>query len=195
MARTVQKRTLETRARLIAAAEEIIDEVGFAALRVEEVVSRAGTAKGTFFAHFKDKDALMDRIIGARIDAHLDEVDRMPVPRNVAAMAAALMPLCRFMTCERYVFDVILRYSGAAEIEEIGPIAATFGRQIDILTRWLSANPYRRDIAPDLAAEGVHAFMLQAMATAFCALHNARSLEERLVPYLEAWLQPRATAE
>lgn len=191
MARTIQKRTLETRARLIAAAEEIIGEVGFGALRVEEVVARAGTAKGTFFAHFKDKDALMDRIIGARIDAHLDELELIPAPRNVAEMAATLMPLCRFMTCERYVFDVILRYSGAAEVEEIGPIAATFGRQIELLTRWLTAHPYRRDITPDLAAEGVHAFMLQAMATAFCALHNARSLEERLVPYLEAWLLPQ----
>ncbi|MDA0341119.1 MAG: TetR family transcriptional regulator, partial [Proteobacteria bacterium] len=45
MARAIQKRTLETRARLIAAAEEIIAESGFEALRVEEVVLRAGTAK------------------------------------------------------------------------------------------------------------------------------------------------------
>ena len=82
MARAVQKRTLETRARLQAAAEEIISEAGFEALRIEEVVLRAGTAKGTFFAHFKDKDALMDLIIGARIDAHLEELAAGNPPRT-----------------------------------------------------------------------------------------------------------------
>ncbi len=190
MARALQKRTLETRARLVAAAEEIIGEGGFEALRVEEVVLRAGTAKGTLFAHFKDKDALMDQIIGGRIDAQLDVLDAAPVPKTVDALAEALAPLCSFMTCERYVFDVILRYSGAAAIEEIGPIANTFGRQFEILERWLSTTEFRTDIPADLQAEGVHAFMIQAMATEFCALHNAQSFLDRLKPYLKAWLTP-----
>ena len=190
MSRAPQKRTLETRARLIAAAEEVIDEQGFEAMRVEEVVLRAGTAKGTFFAHFRDKDALMERIIGARMDALLDEMEVRPAPKNVEALADAITPLCGFMTSERYVFDLIMRYSGATAIEEIGPIAATFGRQVEIFETWLTAHPFRRDIPADVAAEGVHAFMLQAMATGFCALHNARSFRDRLMPYLSAWLEP-----
>ena len=48
MAKAIQKRTLETRARLIGAAKDIIRENGFEAMRVEEVVLRAGTAKGTW---------------------------------------------------------------------------------------------------------------------------------------------------
>lgn len=190
MARAVQKRTLETRARLIAAAEDIISESGYEALRVEEVVLRAGTAKGTFFAHFKDKDALMDLILGARIDALLDELEIRPKPKSVQKLTEALIPVCEFMTCERYVFDVILRHSGAAAVEEIGPIATTFGRQIQILERWLSDKRFRSDISAELQAEGVHAFMLQAMATRFCALHNANSIKDRLSPYLKAWLTP-----
>jgi len=190
MARAVQKRALETRARLIAAAEEMIGEGGFEALRVEEVVLRAGTAKGTFFAHFKDKDALMDLIIGTRIDQHLDRLESQPAPRTAEEMAALLMPLCAFMTCERYVFDVILRYSGAAGVEEIGMIANTFGRQIEVFEGWLAVFPFRRDISLELQAEGIQAFMVQAMALHFCALHNARSIEERLLPYLRAWLNP-----
>ena len=190
MARAIQKRTLETRARLLTACEEIIAQSGFEALRVEEVVLRAGTAKGTFFAHFKDKDALMDQIIGSRIDGYLDELEQSPPPATVEGLVAALMPLCEFMTCERYVFDVILRHSGAAAIEEIGPIAATFGRQVDVLARWLNATPFRQDVSIELQAEGIQAFMLQAMATNFCALHNAHSLEDRLLPYLKAWLSP-----
>jgi AcrR family transcriptional regulator len=188
----VQKRTLETRARLVAAAEAIIAEHGFEGLRVEEVVLRAGTAKGTFFAHFRDKDALMDRIIGARIDGFLDALEAGNPPRTVEAMVEALMPLCGFMTCERYVFDLILRYSGAAAVTEIGPIAKTFGRQVAVLERWLDNTPVRQDISVALQAEGVHAFMIQAMATHFCALHNAMPIRERLTLYLQAWLCPRA---
>ncbi len=190
MARAVQKRTLKTRARLIGAAEEIIAEGGFEALRVEEVVLRAGTAKGTFFVHFKDKDALMDLIIGARINSLLDVLSTKPTPISVEELVRALMPLCDFMTCERYVFDVILRHSGAAAVEEIGPIAATFGRQIDVFEGWLSEAPFRRDIPAGLLAEGVQAFIIQAMAAQFCALNNAQLIHDRLEPYLRAWLTP-----
>ncbi|MEM7425432.1 MAG: TetR/AcrR family transcriptional regulator [Pseudomonadota bacterium] len=175
---------------MIAAAEEIIASSSFEAMRVEEVVLRAGTAKGTFFAHFKDKDALMDLIIGGRIDRYLDALEQQPAPRTAEDLAEALMPLAEFMTCERYVFDVILRYSGAAAVEDIGPIAATFGRLVEIQERWLDDAGFRSDIPTDLQAEGVQAFMLQAMATKFCALHNAQSIKERFVPYLRAWLEP-----
>ena len=189
MARAVQKRTLETRAKLFAAATSIIDERGFEAMRVEEVALKAGVAKGTFFAHFRDKDALMDQIIGARINAHLDELETVS-PQTVAEMADALTPLCEFMTAERYVFDVIMRHSGAAAIEEIGAIAETFGRMVEIFESWLGARPFRCDIDAALQAEGVHAFLLQAMAVKFCALHNAVSIRDRLGPYLQAWLSP-----
>lgn len=192
MARAIQKRTLETRARLIAAACAVIERDGFEALRVEEVVQRAGTAKGTFFAHFKDKDALMDLIISARIDAELDKLQASPAPVTVDQMTQALIPMCEFMTCERYVFDVIMRYSGAAAIEEIGAIANSFGRQVQIFEDWLADSPFRKDIDPALQAEGVHAFLLQAMAVKFCALHNAVSIQDRLGPYLKAWLLPKS---
>lgn len=188
MARAVQKRTLETRARLIAAAEEVIAESGFEALRVEEVVLRAGVAKGTFFAHFKDKDALMDLIIGPRIDAHLDALAAMPPPQTAEEMVDALVPLAEFITCERYVFDMVFRYSGAASIEEIGPIAQTCGRMVEVFGAWFENGPFRRDVTAELAAEGVMSFLFQAVATQFCALHNAASFRERLYPYLAAWV-------
>ena len=190
MAKAVQKRTLETRARLIAAAEAIIAEVGFEAIRVEEVVLRAGTAKGTFFVHFKDKETLMDLIIGPRIDALLDVLQKGPAPRSTEEMAEALMPLCDFMTCERYVFDVILRYSGAAGITKIGPIAQTFCRQVEIFAGWFGKPPFRNDVPADILAEGIQAFMVQTMAGKFCELSTHVSVRERLALYLHAWLMP-----
>ncbi|WP_455372158.1 TetR/AcrR family transcriptional regulator [Limibacillus halophilus] len=190
MTRAVQQRAIETHARLLAAAEDVIAEKGFEALRVEEVVLRAGTAKGTFFAHFKDKDALMERIVAARIEAYMDEMEDGPAPQDVAGLVEAVLPLCRFMTCERYVFDLILRHSGAAAVEEIGPIAQTFGRQVEIFDGWLATAPFRQDVAGELLAEGIHAFMIHAMATQFCALHNSRPLRDQLSGFLMAWLNP-----
>jgi AcrR family transcriptional regulator len=190
--RAPQKRKLETRAKLIKAAEAIIAKVGFEALRVEDVVARAGTAKGTFFVHFKDKDTLMDTVIGPRIDALLDEIEAAPAPKTAEQMTALLLPLCDFMTSERYVFDVILRYSGAAAIEEIGPIAMTFDRQVRVFSSWFEEGTFRTDAPSDLLAEGIQAFMAQAMATKFCAFHEATTVKERLNAFLKAWVSPAA---
>lgn len=190
MARAIQQRTLKTRAKLLDAATAVVSEHGYEALRVEEVVLRAGVAKGTFFAHFKDKEALMAQLIGAEIDVHLDHLAEMPPPTSVAQLTQTMLPLIDFMCCERYVFDIILRHSGAAQIADIGPIALTFGRHADIMSRWLTAHPFRKDIPPDLQAEGIQAFVMQAISLAFCALHDALSPKERLEVYLMAWLQP-----
>lgn len=194
MSRAVQSRTLKTRAKLLAAATDIISEGGYEAMRVEEVVLRAGVAKGTFFAHFKDKDALMDQLIGAEIDRHLDQLEALAPPKSIAEMVDALMPLTAFMSCERYVFDVILRHSGAAANSEIGVIARTFGRHAEVVAHWLRDRPFRKDISVELQAEGVQAFAIQAVSLVFCALHSATAPRARLETYLEAWLRPQAPA-
>ncbi|SDZ28360.1 transcriptional regulator, TetR family [Jannaschia faecimaris] len=190
MARMMQKRTLETRARLVSVAEDMVASKAFEALRVEDVVQAAGVAKGTFFAHFKDKDALMDRLIGDRMNAELDRVDTDTAPSGVTDIVDRMLPLLTFMTSERYVFDVILRYSGAAAREEIGVIAGTFARQIEIFERWIAAGPFRQDVSPALLAEGVQAFAVQVMALRFCALHSENGLRDPLIAYLKAWLRP-----
>jgi AcrR family transcriptional regulator len=190
MNRPVQKRTLETRARLIAAAEALIDDAGYEALRVEEVVLGAGVAKGTFFAHFKDKDALMDLLVGGEIDTCLDAIEKRPPPGTIDDLIETLAPLLTAMSSERYVFDVVIRHSGAAAIEEIGVIAMTFERQVRVIADWLADGPFRRDVPPALLAEGVQAFAIQSIALKFCALHSQDSMMDRLRDYLTAWLLP-----
>ncbi|MGJ8626152.1 MAG: TetR/AcrR family transcriptional regulator [Sulfitobacter sp.] len=194
MNRPVQKRTLKTRARLVDTAVALVAEHGYQALRVDDVVAGAGVAKGTFFAHFPDKDALMDLLVGAEINQHLDAIETQPPPEDIDAILAAMMPLLHFMTTDRYVFDVILRHSGAALADDIGVIATTFMRNGQVLGAWLSNGPFRRDVPPDMLAEGVLAFATQAMALHFCALHNVVPLDQRLRPYLQAWLLPEPPA-
>ncbi len=188
MNKPVQKRSLATRAKLIESAREIIASDGFSALRVEQVVQNAGVAKGTFFAHFRDKDALMEIIIGAKIDACLDTLESLPQPTTVDTLIGHLMPLIQFMTCERYVFDLIIRHSGAAAKDEIGPVARTFERQITVFAQWFSTGPFRKDVSPVILAEGIQAFAIQSMALDFCSINSEDPVDKRLTKYLDAWL-------
>lgn len=185
-----QSRSLQTRARLLDAAQDIIGDLGYKGLRTQEVVKRAGVAKGTFFAHFPDKDALMEILIAAEMDAFLDQAETAPTPDSIEALMAMIMPLIDFMRCERYVFDVILRHSGAAAKDNIGPIALTFARQDEVFTRLLENAPFRKDISAGLMGEGIQAFAIQALALDFCTINNEMPLEERLSIYLDAWLLP-----
>lgn len=186
----IQPRTLKTRAKLIDAAESLVKTDGYQALRVEQVVSIAGVAKGTFFAHFPDKDALMEQLIAPKINHFLDDIEELAPPKSVEDIVTALMPAIRFMTCERYVFDVILRHSGAAAKENIGPIANCFYRMGVVTAPWLAKGPFRKDISVELLADGLGAFLIQTMALHFCALHNERAMQDQLTIYLKAWLQP-----
>ncbi|WP_171206054.1 TetR/AcrR family transcriptional regulator [Ruegeria sp. HKCCA0235A] len=190
MQKTIQKRTIKTRAKLLAAAEEVIRNGGYEALRVEEVVKAAGVAKGTFFAHFHDKDALMEILIADELNACLDQAEAGTPPKTVAEIIAALEPVHSFMTSERYVFDLLIRYSGATAVAEIGPVAYCFERYFRVVMLWLEDAEVRKDVPPELLAEGVQAFAIQAMSLRFCALHSATTFTDRLETYLDAWLTP-----
>lgn len=188
MNKPLQKRSLATRAKLLDAARDTVKDKGYAGLRVEDVVAKAQVAKGTFFTHFADKDALMDILLGAALDDLLTELETLAPPQSAAQMVERLHPLMSFMTQDRYVFDVILRYSGAGAIDTIGPIALTFERQLHLFTRWIETGPFRKDVSPQLLAEGIQAFATQAMALNFCAIHSTAPLADRLTEYLNAWL-------
>lgn len=192
MKKAVQQRTLETRSRLTSVADQLVAEKGFEALRIEETVQAAGVAKGTFFAHFKDKDELMDLLIGQRIETLLDRMAAEPAPRDADQLAQRLMPLVELMSSERYVFDLIMRRSGAMAVEEIGPIALSFGRLGELVGQWLAQGAFRWDVPIEILVEGVEAFLMQTLALNFCALHKDKTMKARLQPYLRAWLAPVA---
>ena len=191
MSRAPQKRRLETRARLIDVAREIVTREGYAGLRVEEVVRAAGVAKGTFFSHFEDKDSLLAQLIGEEMHLLLADIAGGPAPRSVDSLCDALEPLYDFMAQDRFVFDIIMRFSGATGVDEETEIALNFLHQVELLMRWMPGiDGVRRDVSDELLAEGVHAFALNAIALTFCALHNAGSINDRLRPYIQAWLVP-----
>lgn len=193
MAQELQSRAVATRGKLVTAAIDVIEEGGFEAFRVEDVVRRAGVAKGTFFVHFPEKDALMAHLIGEQIEAYIDEMPWDQPLAQVEDIVDALIPLLSFMTSERYVFDVVYTRSASSEAGVIGPVTAALARLNEVVSAWAATGPYRRDVSPAVLAEGVQAFAMQSMALSFSAMHNDIDMRSTLTVYLDAWLQPHTT--
>src|SRR3954451_22872638 len=64
------------RAKVLAAAEEVLGEQGPAA-RMDEIARRAGVGVGTVYRHFATKEALYAAIVSARVDLLLQEAARL----------------------------------------------------------------------------------------------------------------------
>ncbi|TNJ42211.1 TetR/AcrR family transcriptional regulator [Phaeobacter sp. B1627] len=192
MPRAPQKRRLETRAKLLTVAESIVAEHGYSALRVEDVVAQAGVAKGTFFAHFGDKDGLLAVILGARVTEFLDAMEAAPKPQHPGDIATLLAPLLDFIAQDRVIFDLLLRYSGTTgtEVDEI--ITQSFLRQITMFAEWIAglqaSGQVRPDQDPTLLAEGIQAFLNHVLAIGFCMDHDKQPAAEAILPYLRIWL-------
>ncbi|MGR3321518.1 MAG: TetR/AcrR family transcriptional regulator [Pseudooceanicola sp.] len=194
MAKPVQTRSRKTRARLVETAADLVARNGYEGLRVEDVVTGAGVAKGTLFAHFTDKDGLLAELVGSAMDTQLDALAEGPAPDTPADLARTIAPLIRLLASERTVFDILMRYSGG-----LGPagnpiIADNMRRQIDLFAGWIAAaaerGTMRADQPPELLAEGVQAFAAQIVALHFCEPGD-EAPEERMVPFLDAWLGVR----
>ena len=58
-----QARVLRTRNALLAAGRRLFAERAIDAVAIDDIVAAAGVAKGTFYNHFDDKDALLTAIV------------------------------------------------------------------------------------------------------------------------------------
>ena len=193
MTRAPQKRRLETRAKLLDVAAAIVQEQGYSGLRVEDVVARAGVAKGTLFSHFKDKDGLLAVLIGDQVMRLLDDMAAAPPPDTLEALIARLEPLLEYIAADRVIFDLLLRYSGSTGAETNAVVTQGIHRQIDIWAGWIAplqaAGRLRAGPPPELLAEGIQAFLYQVLAVWFCSGSPQQdSPRAALTPFLQAWL-------
>ena len=69
-----QLRTAETRAKLLAAASQLLTEQGFENTQLEEVAARAGYTRGAIYAHYTSKEDLFLELLRERIERQLAEL-------------------------------------------------------------------------------------------------------------------------
>ena len=58
-----KEKTIQTKKRIYESAEALFSEHGFEAVNVDDIVKKAGVAKGSFYVHFESKDNLIVLII------------------------------------------------------------------------------------------------------------------------------------
>jgi AcrR family transcriptional regulator len=80
----------ETRAAILAAAEEVFAGRGLHRARMESIAARAGVAVGTLYNHFQDREALLSALVRSRRQALLDRVDLALAGAEGATFEAAL---------------------------------------------------------------------------------------------------------
>jgi AcrR family transcriptional regulator len=167
MARPVQQRSIQTRDRLLQVAGDMALDQGLAGLRTETIVERAGVAKGTFFAHFPDKDHLVAVLVARRIAGLIPK----DAP-DVAGFLAGLEPLFALMTAEAEVLDILARFAGpagqAAGLDAV--ICDLIAAQAGQLGALQGLGLVRPSPDPATLAEGVFAFLLHAAASAQCPI-------------------------
>ncbi len=73
-----RKSKAERRGELLDAARDVFVEKGFAAASVDDIVARAGVARGTFYLYFQDKRAVFEALVDdflSRISACVKSID------------------------------------------------------------------------------------------------------------------------
>jgi AcrR family transcriptional regulator len=120
-----QQRAQETRDRLFLAACELFVANGYAGTTVDRIVSRAGVAKGTFFLHFKTKDAVATQLIESQTAAARRAHERAHAAGTgpVEAMVATVLALGKQAGASRMLSRAVL----AATLES-GEVAGDSSR-------------------------------------------------------------------
>ncbi len=171
MTRKVQARTLATRDRLLEAGRGIVATSGMAGLRTEEVVLKAGTAKGTFFAHFADRDHFLAALLAERLTESL-AAERAPSDR--AALSGLLARLYLAFAIDADTVALLARFSG--------PAGAGLGldllicRVVELLAEGVAKLQAAGEMAnaaePGVLAEALMALVFHAAASAQCPAHG-----------------------
>lgn len=91
------RKSARTRARILAAASEIIAERGTVEFQMAEVASRCNMSKGSLYYYFRDRDDIVEEIFSSDIDAFVARLEKTmdEAPSSSDALAAACMEFAR----------------------------------------------------------------------------------------------------
>lgn len=190
---------------LLAAALDCFAEKGFAATRIEEIVRRAGVAKGTFYLYFPSKQAVFEALVREHILPQLDAMERMsrvPGQRAADRLRAILAGISLLIGNPRLVAIPKLVMAEAGNFPEM----ARFYRQAvvkrgllllgDIFRDGITMGEFRPMADPEMTARLFMAPFLLAtlLQTGFAAVEETPlSVETLLSTHAELFLRSICT--
>lgn len=109
------RRRARTRADLIAAAQRVFAARGFHDTSIAEITAAADVAVGTFYIHFRDKDAALAAVLAEGLDGFRASVaaavQAAPPQRAIPALIRATF---RYAYAHRDLFTILLSDAGLA---------------------------------------------------------------------------------
>jgi AcrR family transcriptional regulator len=162
-AATLTERGVRTRERLIQAAREIFEEIGFLDARVGHITRRAKVAYGTFYTYFDSKEAVF-REIADRLFMDMTEPGRLPL--------RGASPAERVRRANRSYYEAYLRNARMmAIIEQVATFneefremrrrhrATSVGRSAHAIRRWQREGLVADGLDADMAARALAAMV------------------------------------
>ena len=84
----------QRRAQILEVATQVFAEKGYHDARIDDIVVRAGIARGTFYLYFSDKRAIFEELVGAFLTRLNDAIERIELaddaPRHMNELTANL---------------------------------------------------------------------------------------------------------
>ena len=156
-------RGAQTRARIVAAAREVFEELGFLDTRVAHIARRAGVAYGSFYTYFPSKEAVF-------IEVADDLFEEMT--RHDLLPPAGPRPAARVRRANRAYYEAYRRNARLmAIIEQVATFHTEFrelrskhraefvGRSAAAIERWQKAGLVHADLDPEMTARALAAMI------------------------------------
>jgi AcrR family transcriptional regulator len=180
----------DTRKRLFTAGAELLVEQGYGATTANQIARRAGVAKGTFFFHYKSKDALVTELVELQVRAIARERERL-VAEGVSPLErlrATVMALGK--VAERNVVRAVL----AASMENMdtgGAIDLLYQQLLEMMTDDVRAAVRAREVSRTTDAETFGLLVMDSYlgaAVSYAANPRGRSLVDMLATLFDAYV-------
>jgi AcrR family transcriptional regulator len=168
----------QTRARLVAAAEQVFIRHGFHAASVEEVAEEAGFSKGAVYSNFESKDELFLSVLEGRLDSRALAIESTIDPEKPVSEQAT--------EAGDGFFEVFLRDPGWSLL--LMEYAAHAARHEDLRDRFAQRNQRMRTrmtelITHHLTALGIASpIPVEQLATILFSLGNGIIMEKLTDP-------------
>jgi len=193
-----QARSEATRRRIIDSAVDLINEIGYPASGLADIIERAELTKGALYYHFESKEAVATAIIEEGIDTILNAFRSAGGPSS-PAMENIVLGL--FVIADAIKADAVAQAS-CRLLRTFGgfnPAAkATYVVLLDHLAERVASAVEQRDLRPDVDAEAIVATLMASMLGAelvSSALADGRDLRRRFALNLEILMPAIVTEE
>jgi TetR/AcrR family transcriptional regulator, cholesterol catabolism regulator len=182
----MSSRSDATKKRLFDAAMELIGERGFTDASVDDIVDRAGVAKGTVYYHFAGKAELVEALITDRLqplvdDFHAAASDHQGDPRGeIEALARAEL---KFLSAQGSFSKLLLTEMWREDRPWRETLVRLRGELFSVIrhaiAQGVESGDFRDDIDPDFGASALFG-MTATVALDWLAFDPDRPLDEVL---------------